>query len=91
MGDPLAVHGVERAGDMHPKSSASSIAADKECIAWHPGMYPLGRKARYGSFCHSPIKPAGIKSAGCRLLARVNRFGVGSIQKIWTGTALTAN
>jgi hypothetical protein len=36
MGYPLAVHGVERADVMHAKSSASSIATDKECIAGYP-------------------------------------------------------
>jgi hypothetical protein len=50
MGDPLAVHGVERADDMRAKSSASSIATDKECIAGYPECIHLdGKRANRGS------------------------------------------
>jgi hypothetical protein len=72
MGDPLAVHGVERADDMHAKSSASSIATDKECIAGYPECNHLDRKR--------PMMRCGLPADRSFLTAQWLSFPFATIQ-----------
>ena len=57
------MHGVKRANDMHAKSSASSIATDKECIAGYPECI------------HLDGKPPIARTAGTKLRVDHRQFG----------------